>query len=313
MKKILSDILICPACLPREEPLTLRAKVSEGDEILEGSLSCRHCGRAFSISEGIAYLDPEETPGSREEANRYEQEEVVSSYIWSHYGDLLADEEASEAYSQWSARQRPHPGLALDMGAAVGRFTFEMAQRCELAVGLDNSHAFIKTARRLMQEGEITVRLKEEGLLSREITVRLPAGWQRDRLDFIVADAQRVPFASQSFTSCASLNLVDKLPQPLAHLREMNRLVTDAKGQFLFSDPFSWSPEAAEPEEWLGGTKEGPAAGWGLTNISNWLAGGEQGLGPAWQVEETGHVWWKIRSHRNHFELIRSCFIKAAR
>ena len=36
-------------------------------------------------------------------------------------------------------------------------------------------------------------------------------------------------------------------------------------------------------------------------------------LAPAWRVDETGHVWWKIRTHANHYELIRSCFIRACR
>ena len=36
-------------------------------------------------------------------------------------------------------------------------------------------------------------------------------------------------------------------------------------------------------------------------------------LAPAWQVDESGHVWWKIRTHANHYELIRSCFVRASR
>lgn len=34
---------------------------------------------------------------------------------------------------------------------------------------------------------------------------------------------------------------------------------------------------------------------------------------PPWNVDQEGSVWWKIRNHRNHFELIHSEFIGATR
>jgi hypothetical protein len=36
-------------------------------------------------------------------------------------------------------------------------------------------------------------------------------------------------------------------------------------------------------------------------------------ISPPWMVQKRGNVWWKIRNHRNHFELIRSCFLKVIR
>ena len=93
----------------------------------------------------------------------------------------------------------------------------------------------------------------------------------------------------------------------------MNRVTRDEEAQFVLSDPFSWSTEAAPVEAWLGGTTDGPHAGKGLANIAQLLAEGTRALAPAWQVGEPGHVWWKIRTHSNHFELIRSCYIHARR
>jgi hypothetical protein len=43
------------------------------------------------------------------------------------------------------------------------------------------------------------------------------------------------------------------------------------------------------------------------------LEGRMNGFYPTWKVNDHGHIWWKIRTHSNHFELIRSCFIKAQR
>jgi hypothetical protein len=93
----------------------------------------------------------------------------------------------------------------------------------------------------------------------------------------------------------------------------MNRVTRDREAQFLLSDPFSWSVEAAPAEAWLGGTAGGRFAGRGQANIASLLADPAGELAPVWQVDETGHVWWKIRTHANHYELIRSCFIRACR
>jgi hypothetical protein len=85
------------------------------------------------------------------------------------------------------------------------------------------------------------------------------------------------------------------------------------EAQFLFSDPFSWSTEVAPPGDWLGGTPDGPYAGRGRDNVIALLEGRLGALSPPWQVESHGPIWWKIRTHSNHFEMIRSCYIKARR
>jgi hypothetical protein len=56
-----------------------------------------------------------------------------------------------------------------------------------------------------------------------------------------------------------SLNMVDKLPKPLVHLAEINRLAQISGAQFLFSDPFSWSKEVARGRDLL--VEPMPAAG----------------------------------------------------
>ncbi len=311
MKKKLLELLICPVCLPEEYPLDLKIVQVDGDDIIEGRLRCPKCNTSFPIEEGIAFLDP--AGKTVQSNNKYELSEVVSSYLWSHYGDLLNDEHASDAYNRWASLIAPHNGLGIDLGSAVGRFAFEMSTKCDLAVGVDNSIAFIGAARRLMQAREITFGLKEEGHLTRNVTIHLPVEWRSDRVDFIVGDALKLPFKSDSASSLASLNLVDKVPFPINHLAEMNRVSTETSSQFLLSDPFSWSTEAAKEEDWLGGTENGPYAGRGLSNISTLLSEGRNGLTPQWTIEDTGSVWWKIRTHSNHYELIQSCYLKASR
>lgn len=312
MKKPLLEMLVCPVCLPDEIELkAVIAQQHQGD-ITEGVLTCPKCGGAHPIREGIAFLDPSPQTEAKA-ASKYETAPVVSSYLWSHYGDILGDPEASWAYAEWAGLVSGGPGVALDIGSAVGRFTFEMSRKRDFVVGIDNSVAFIRAARELMVRGRKPMALLQEGLLTREETVVLPETWQIDKVEFIVGDALALPFRSKSFSALASLNIADKVPLPLKHLQEVNRVAREKEVQFVLSDPFSWSTEVAREEDWLGGKDSGPYAGRGIDNIIALLQGKDRRLLPAWRIARQGHVWWKIRTHANHFELIRSCFVKAER
>jgi len=312
MKTSLADMLICPACLPRQNNLELRVdQESEGD-IHRGELSCPSCGQSYPIRDGLADLDPNRLDRAPADA-KYEKPAVLSSYLWSHFGDILQDAEASRAYEQWARLMQPHAGMCLDIGTAVGRFAFEMAQKCDFVVGLDNSVAFIKAARELMLSRHMELLLPDEGRLTRDAGLNFPQDWTTSNMEFIVADAQALPFRTNAFASAASLNMVDKVPKPMAHLKESNRVVADRNGQVLLSDPFSWSVEAAREEDWLGGLDSGPFAGSGLQNIIDMLTSNQGSLKPRWTIDHQGFVWWKIRTHSNHFELIRSCYVKTSR
>ncbi|MCP4667169.1 MAG: SAM-dependent methyltransferase, partial [Deltaproteobacteria bacterium] len=129
MKKVLLNTLICPSCLPKEHPLIEKVDQEEQDDIIEGCLTCKQCGRDYPIRKGLAFLAPAEA-GLEQSDNRYETASLLSSYLWSHYGDLLEDPEASTAYTDWADHMRHDSGFCLDIGSAVGRFSFEMTKKC---------------------------------------------------------------------------------------------------------------------------------------------------------------------------------------
>lgn len=312
MKRSILEFLICPKCLPEEMDLSSEIHKEQARDIVEGSLRCRQCGTVYPIREGIAFLDPGAL-GEAKADSKYETAPVVSSYLWSHYGDIMGDEEASFAYREWAGQVEAASGFALDVGSAVGRFAFDMTTKSDFVMGIDNSVAFIRTARELMVRRRMTVALKQEGLLTREVEIVLPDAWLSGKVEFLVADALALPFRSGLFSVAGSLNIVDKVPKPLKHLQEMNRVTAGSGSQLLLSDPFSWSTEAAREEDWLGGRSNGAYPGSGLENIKTLLESGREQLMPAWHVLSQGSVWWKIRTHANHFELIRSCFVKARR
>ncbi len=200
MKRLLVPFLICPSCLPKELPLELSAVHETDGDVVEGTLTCRGCRRRFAIRDGIALLvhDPDAVTGGGQW--RYEEAGTVNSYLWSHYSDLLDDQEANTAYAQWGAQLCPMPGAGLDAGCAVGRLTFELSTMTDLAVGCDLSLAFVRTARRLARERKIDFSLPLEGNLRQEFTLTLPDRIPTDRTEFIVADALRLPFARESFS-----------------------------------------------------------------------------------------------------------------
>ncbi|MBN2467457.1 MAG: methyltransferase domain-containing protein [Deltaproteobacteria bacterium] len=312
MKKILLEMLICPRCLPEEN--LLKETIFHGlrDQIIEGTLECRRCNSVYPIDRGVAFLDPNGSDVSMK-PNRYETPPLLSSYLWSHYGDLLEDEHATDAYLRWAEVMKSGSGLCIDTGSAVGRFSFEMAKKFDFVVGIDNSVSFIRASRDLSINRQASLALQEEGTLKRHETLIFPEAWRTDNTEFIVGDAQVLPFRSGIFSALSSLNIVDKVSKPMVHLGEINRVARTKDVQFLFSDPFSWSTEVAPVEEWLGGKHNGRFSGMGKDNIIALLEGKIGAFSPAWKVDDEGHIWWKIRTHRNHFELIRSCFIKASR
>jgi uncharacterized protein YbaR (Trm112 family) len=313
MKRALLEILACPRCDAGEAVLACRVFDREGEDILSGFLQCPACRTKYPIADGLASLLPGGSSSLPETPSAYEDPSLLASYMWSHFADLLGDEKASPAYSRWSHLLEPMSGYALDAGCAVGRFTFEMSTRSDFAVGVDTSRSFVQAARRLMRERRFTVALPQEGRITEKYTIVLPGTWDSRKVEFIQGDAQALPFQPGCFTSLSSLNIVDKVPLPLAHLREMNRVAKKSSAQLLFSDPFSWSEAVADAENWLGGTADGPYAGKGIENIASLLKGEKGEMDAPWQIREEGHVWWKIRKHRNLFELIRSCYIKASR
>jgi len=313
MKSGIVDLLICPACLPEEVRLSLDVHESDEVDVIGGELRCGQCLTVYPIAGGIAILRPHQpspVPGTN---SKYEEPEVVSSYLWSHYADLWGDSEVTRAYPEWAEQILPGTGFAVDTGCAVGRFTFELNRKFDFAVGIDSSRSLLTQARKLLLERHLNFHLKQEGHVFERRSIELPEHWDTSRIEFIVADAQALPFRSNLFSCVASLNLVDKLPKPLVHLRELFRAAKVTEAQLLFSDPFSWSEAYAKAEDWLGGLDCGTGAGRGLDNVRAILEGQIGAISPPWTIEKGGEVWWKIRNHSNHFELIRSCFIKARR
>lgn len=276
---------------------------------MSGELTCKKCGRVFPILDGIAHL--EQHP--QKSKMRYEDSDMVSRYMWSQYSDLLDPVASNAVPFFWESLLATGVASSFDAGCAAGRLTFEMGKTSNWAVGCDLSVGFIQAARTLLREKRYKFLLPLEGKMTEAFTVIIPSDWKTDNVEFILADAQVLPFAKRTFQQVSSLNLLDRVPYPLAHLYEMNRVATIEDSTFLFADPFSWQTSPAMEERWLGGSAFCAYPGSSRENIKDLLQGKDSILSPAWRVIDSGQHEWRLRTHQNHREHINSEYMVAKR
>ncbi len=203
--------------------------------------------------------------------------------------------------------------MALDIGCAVGRLTFELTRTHERAVGIDTSLSFIRAARKIANRQHLEFDMIMEGEITEKRSCSLDPDFKYENAEFIVADAMALPFPSGRFGTAGSVNILEKVPDPLHHLKEANRVMDIKEALFLFSDPFSWDESVSSPDLWLGGRNEGPYKGFGMENVCRVLQEKSGVFSPGFRIQETGSVNWKIRKTQNLWEHITSRFVIARR
>ena len=309
MKKWLLEKLICPECLTSEMPLMLNIKEEQNDDVLEGELTCTSCKSGYPIHQGVAVLLPKQSAAVLSDTTGYNSRIMLSSYLWSHYSEFFNGPNATDAYRVWSSHFRGGNGWALDIGCSVGRLSFELSKTHQRTVGVDTSISFIRKARELLAKKHLTFDLVVEGNIVEEQSCEFDPNWQYDGVEFIVADALALPFPKNTFSTVASVNVLEKVPKPIQHLQDVNKVLRDENAVFVFSDPFSWDETFIDPDLWLSGRNTGKYKGRGIDIISRIFTGEDGIFDPPMTICETGDVYWKIRKTANLSEHILSQFI----
>jgi len=191
----------------------------------------------------------------------YEQERTLHEYLGFHYPDgdpmaaLLGERTPplSERFpfairELWGSRP---DGLALDVGAACGRMTLELAADHRHAIGLDLSKLLIRGAERVRREGRARYDSVVEGDIRLTHDVEVPCAGDAA---FLVADAGLLPFSDGAFDTVIALNLIDRVPDPAAIVDELGRLVS-ADGILIVASPFTWLAEFTPREQWMVGVE----------------------------------------------------------
>src|SRR5436305_958572 len=118
--------------------------------------------------------------------NPYETRRYVDEYLLFHFGkprDLCPYGIVPKGLLEFHRRLREECLLpvgsgrgtaGLDIGCAVGRFAFELRRVVDEVTGIDNSQAFITTARRLATKRTASIRVLESGTRYSTMTISIP-------------------------------------------------------------------------------------------------------------------------------------------
>lgn len=239
--------------------------------------------------------------------NLYETSTYLNEYLFFHYGEphafcpwAFAPREALNFQQRIAAEclepiRFPAPTRALDVGCAVGRLTFELAKRVDVALGVDFSKSFIRVARQMARTHEIRVEVKEEGELASSRTVTLPRELRKGWVKFAVGDARDLSrFAGQPYHVVTAVNLIDRLPKPLTFLEQLPALVVP-RGQLLLASPYTWMEEYTPRRNWLGGRKVDGKPRWTADAIVSFLR-------EDFRLVRRRDVPFLIREHRRKFQ-----------
>jgi len=287
---------VCPCCRSADASHPLRlARVLQGDaELVEqGLLLCSNplCQREYPILDGVPILvrdirayvshallhllarddvDPVlmgvigDCAGP--ESPLHTMRSHLSYYAEGHYSDLDRERPRPPAILELVERALtllPAPPVApvVVLGCSVGRECFALAGRVDgLVLGLDLNFSMLRLAARVARAGRLRYARRRVGLVFDpvDVAVAMPGA---ERVDFWMADASALPLADGAAAFATSLNLVDCVPDPHAHVHELDRLVRPG-GAALLATPYDWSPAATPLEGWLGGhSQRGPHDG----------------------------------------------------
>ncbi len=198
------EILCCPTC---KGPL----------EEVSSALRCPDCEVSYSRHEGLWDLLP---PGSSslKLSERSHYTEKMDYYLrmhatwcgspfYRHFHSSFLDE----------LRRLPHGSLILETGCGLGHDGLELLRSCYRVVETDIAPGQLSQARRLHEEGGYS------GTSSH-----------------LLADAEHLPFAPGSFDGAFMVASLHHLPDPLAALREMRRVLRPGGVLVIGTEPNNW-------------------------------------------------------------------------
>lgn len=200
----------------------------------------------------------------------YESEKLLAEYLLFHFG---TEDEILPASRFWPTGMREALDFTLrtvahfshgkvqsglDLGCAVGRSTFEMANHCDSVLGIDFSHAFIDAANRLKHGQAIAYDRREESSVVTRLEARPPIRFDASKLEFQQGDAMDLPIELGPYDRVHAANLICRLPDPQRLLDRLPQLVKPG-GELVLATPCTWLEEFT------------PVGNWPTGKTLNWL------------------------------------------
>lgn len=198
-------------------------------------------------------------------ASVYETARAVDEYLQFHYAsdaELMPYEArvaptAALAFARrcadLAAKAAKGRSRALDIGCAVGGMSFHLASNFQSVVGIDFSHAFVAMAKEMKQTGSHDYQAKIEAMIMETRTATVsPLNVDRSRVWFEQGDACALRDDLGTFDAVLAANLLCRLPEPMAFLDRIPRLLNPG-GVVVLVSPYSWLEEYTDKDKWLGG------------------------------------------------------------
>lgn len=190
MHRSLLEILACPKC---KGDLITSASNGSADDIVDGELSCRACGAAYAITNGIARFVPQDNYASSfgYQWNRFRREQIDS------YNGTTLSAERFWTETGWHSDELKGKWV-LDAGCGAGRFLDAAAVSNAQLVGVDISNAIDAAKDNL-------------------------AG--RPNVHFVQASIYDLPFREGAFDYCYCIGVIQHTPDTAASLRAIAKMV----------------------------------------------------------------------------------------
>ena len=232
---------------------------SSGNEIMQHSRYAFR--RHFYQHAGFRYVLGNETENHLSPSipkSLYEGDTLVNQYCDFHYSEgyfgieNFAQKVAMLAIYYTQETEQKH---ALELGCAVGRGAFELANVFEQVTAIDFSARFIQIAAQMQQQGTITFQQTIEGEITDTITRKIEDFsfmHVRDRVAFWQGDACNLKPHFTGYDLILATNLLDRLYDPKLFLRDIHtRLNTD--GILILTSPYTWEESSTDKALWIGG------------------------------------------------------------
>ncbi len=235
--------------------------------------------------------------------NVYESEQQLNEYLLFHYGNpseilpydfgpIEALNFPSRCVNECVDFENLSPqARALDLGCAVGRASFELANHCVEVLGFDYSESFIRAANFLKKEGSLPYTIKLTGNITGPASAEISSHINRERVVFEVADAHALPPDLSDFDVVLAANLLCRMNNPRKLLLRLPQLVKKG-GQLIITTPHTWLDTFTPRENWLGAT---PESGQPLDAI-------KQLLSPAFNLTTCKDMPFLIREHARKYQ-----------
>ncbi len=251
-------------------------------------------------------------PGSAFDSQR----QHLSTYAFDHYGDLDPEQTIHPPIEPGSIARLLEQGLrslprkdhgpVIDIGCALGRTSFELAQQNDdIVLGVDLNFNMLKVAASTLRTGHITYPKRRVGISFDRKTFQLPFR-NMPNLDFWVCDATALPFTDELFVLATSLNVLDCVNSPYDHLKEFARVLTPGSSGII-ATPYDWSANATPVGSWLGGhSQRSPHKGDSDAVLRSLLAGGNHPKALSELAVISEHeIPWNLRLHdRSHMKYL---------